>query len=350
MIASRIPKDNLFDVMMGVLDNVTLLARDLDDWGLNPHLQPPTTLAWWIGVVVIPVLAVLGTSFNVYTIINPPYPYRLPKLLSSIDILFVCVLCWNTTPSTLQLYTPLYIKSTVYTIPVQEGLYALSVYLLLVLTAIRFLRLVEGYDYAYRNLVVCSVMISLTLLVPKFFTMVSQELPRSEISSIMNLTDSGTAKETNVVLDTNLTEDGMNVVLRTTDLQHDFAFRNLFYLLYRQIILQIVPVFILSVILTTTIKRSFMACILPKSKKYRMDKMPALLAILFLACNTGEFVILLMINLLETPPPPFYSVSKLLLSFMCACKPLIYLLDREDKTEKRPAYSWWTEIVTASYN
>ena len=55
----------------------------------------------------------------------------------------------------------------------------------------------------------------------------------------MNLTDSSTAKDTNVVLDTNLTEDAMNVVLRTTDLQHDFAFRNLFYLLYRQIILQV---------------------------------------------------------------------------------------------------------------
>lgn len=52
--------------------------------------------------------------------------------------------------------------------------------------------------------------------------------------------------------------------------------------------------------------------------------------------------------LIEIPPAPLYSWSKLSVSLMCACKPLVYFANRERK-EKREKYSWWTEIVTASY-
>jgi len=250
-------------------------------------------------------------------------------------------------PPCLQLYPPYYVESTVFTLPIQEGLYGLSVYLLLCLTAIRFLKLTEKVDYSYWRLIISSFLIATTLLIPKFFTIVAKELPMAEILLNLNQTQNDLGSDTEL-LPVNIEEDEKKVVLLTTDLQHQFAFNNMFFLLYRQIVLQIVPMFVLCVILSSTIKKSCMACFYPHSKKLRYDKVPALLSLIFLIFNIGECTILMMRILIEIPPAPLYSWSKLSVSLMCACKPLVYFANRERK-EKREKYSWWTEIVTASY-
>ena len=60
----------------------------------------------------------------------------------------------------------------------------------------------------------------------------------AEILQNLNQTQNDLGSDTEL-LPVNIEEDEKKVVLLTTDLQHQFAFNNMFFLLYRQIVLQV---------------------------------------------------------------------------------------------------------------
>ncbi|XP_023349633.1 uncharacterized protein LOC111718308 [Eurytemora carolleeae] len=291
-------------------DNTTFVSQDLNNVFLNPHLHNNTQVGWWINVACIPSVTGLGLFLNFWILFYPPYPFTLPRILSVSDMLLLLLYCWDCTPPGLDLPPHMYIPASVYTKPLLEGLQTFSTYLLVIFISIRFLRMMEHADYGYIRPVIYSLFLSLLIFIPDIFTYETQELTGAEIREYLKITELEEVKF----------QVEMNVVVRSTQFSHDTNIENIF-LLFRFLVLQITPVWILIIIGLSAYWRKTVNQRLRRSS----DPVPLALSLLFLVLNLPELSFYLLIILKEIPHQNLLRVLPLLRVLVCTGKPVIYL-------------------------